>query len=153
MIEIKLFVRRAALAVAIALPCAVSLAAASQRPSGPTAVEVVIPDRFPSTEAFALVVRFAAPGKTDLVLLDARHATPQTLGAALALLRHLRATSPRPGHDVVTTVRGFATVRASAPRTAALEGVLRILNAQPTSRVGNLGTGRWVELPDATVAP
>lgn len=138
-------------AVVAVLVCGFAFTVAAQRRASGRTVQLAIPDRFPSREATALVVRFAAPGTADLVMLDGRSANPETLGAALAVLRRLRTSNPSPSHDVVTTVTGFATVRQSPARRAQLEETLRTLNARPSARIGNVGPGRWIELPEGTL--
>ncbi|HET6232341.1 MAG TPA: hypothetical protein VFE05_19860 [Longimicrobiaceae bacterium] len=115
-------------------------------------VDVVLPDSFPEPSAEVLVMRFES-GKTDVIVLPA-DATPQALGAGLALLRRERRTHARAEHDQVLIVQGFvAPSRLPAPTLEALASKLAEVRATPQSQVGNLGTGRWVELPDANVHP
>jgi hypothetical protein len=139
---------RAAVRAATLLAVATSAATAdAQRPID-SRVRVAIPDQFPLPDARALVLRYSLVDKADVIILHPAHATSETLSAALTLLRHLdKERPPAPGRYVVATLKGFAPL--GQPNPAALrqlENQLSALRAQPSSRIGNLGRGRWIEL-------
>lgn len=111
-------------------------------------LRVAIADRFPVPDARALIVRYASVARPDVIILEPSQATPEALAAALALLRGLdRERPPAPGRFVVATLKGFAPL--GEPNRAALNHLatqLSALRAQPPSRIGNLGRGRWIEV-------
>jgi hypothetical protein len=121
--------------------------AAAQR-SIDNRVRIALPDRFPLADARALVVRYSSIDNPDVIILDPAHATSETLSAALTLLRHLdKERPPAPGRYVVATLKGFAPLGHPDPAALRrLAGQLAALRAQPSSRIGNLGRGRWIEL-------
>jgi hypothetical protein len=135
---------RAMTLVAIAL----SATTAAAQPPIDTRVRVAIPDRFPLPDARALVLRYSSIDKPDVIILDPAHATSETLSAALTLLRHLyKERPPAPGRYVVATLKGFAPLGRRDPAVLRqFESQLSALRAQPSSRIGNLGRGRWIEL-------
>jgi hypothetical protein len=114
-------------------------------------VQVAVPDSFPAPGARALIVRYAT-GR-DLIILDRRHATPEVLAAAVALLKELRRTNQRLASTQVVTMQGFTPLGSGTGRSrAAYRAAIEALNRQPVTRIGNLGRGRWVALSDANFA-
>jgi hypothetical protein len=146
------FAMSLACAFALAAPLTLATGAASAQSSARRPVRVAVPDQFPSADARALVVRFASPEKGDVIVLKAADLTPETFVAAVALLRHLRKSVATTDRDEVVTVKSFASLRQDARLTSLLTTVLARLRAQPPAPIGNLGQGRWIDLPDAALA-
>jgi len=111
-------------------------------------IRVAVPDRFPVSDARALVVRYGSVARPDVILLNPRDVTSDAVAAALALLRRLDKERPlAPGRYSVATLKGFAPLGgANAVASRELGNQLALLRAQPRSRIGNLGPGRWIEL-------
>jgi hypothetical protein len=111
-------------------------------------VRVAIPDTFPLPDARALIVRYASDDRPDVIVLNPTAATPDALAAALALLHDLYKERPAaPGRYLVATLKGFAPLGDPNPATLRrLASQLSALRAQPPSRIGNVGRGRWIEL-------
>ncbi|MFN2565815.1 MAG: hypothetical protein ABR499_12530 [Gemmatimonadaceae bacterium] len=143
-------VTRAATGLALAAAIGVPVATAQSAPRRP--VRVAIPSKFPTPEARALVVRYAAPDEGDVIVLNDAGLTTESFHAALALLRHLRKSAPAPEQDVVATVKGFAPLRADSRLLSRLAALLAQLRSRPLVRIGNLGQGRWLELSDAALS-
>ncbi len=143
-------IARTAGALAVALVIGIPTAGAQSSQSRP--VRVAIPNQFPTSDARALVVRYASPDKGDVIILNAASLTPESFVAAVALLRHLRKAEPTPTQDIVATVKGFAPLgRGDTRLLQQLTAVLAQLRTQPLARIGNLGQGQWIELPDAAL--
>ncbi|HET6229085.1 MAG TPA: hypothetical protein VFE05_03335 [Longimicrobiaceae bacterium] len=107
-----------------------------------------MPDSFPAADVRILVMRFAS-GKPDVVMLNHATVDADALAAGMALLRNMRREDPRPATDVVAVVQGFAPGQPGAHAAPGWATRLAELQAQPRSRIGNLGAGRWIEMPDA----
>lgn len=116
-------------------------------------VLLIVPDSFPDASVKALVVRYASPTERELIVL--KKADAEYLAVALAVLRDMETKHGNLSRDQVIPVRGFAPVRKNAERgfLKKYDATIQKLLRQPRSRVGNLGTGRWIELPGATVQP
>lgn len=115
-------------------------------------VIVAVPEDFPEgmvpggPQENIVAVTLREPGQTDIVVLNREYATPAGLAAAIAGLKRGRARLPDPEKGVMVVTRAATQPRTSKARdvmVAALETVL----AQPPSRIGNLGPGRWFEFP------
>ena len=146
----------AVLAIAIASGAPAAAQGQARKP-----VVVALPDSFPETHeprgqitgVRGMVVRFASPGKRDMVILKHDDASPETLAAAINLLRRFRREVPNPQSDRVATLVDFVPPKLTPAAREALAARLRELNSQQASRVGNLGSGRWIEIPDAILNP
>lgn len=138
---------------AMMLPLAVlAFAAASpvhaQGFGGP--VVIAAPATFPRPTGRAVIYRFPQQ-LTDVIVLRASDGTADDLRVALVALRQLRKASPRTKQDQVTVVAGYLPLADAGPGVkAALAKRLSELQNQPVAQVGNLGPGRWIQLPDAT---
>jgi hypothetical protein len=148
------FAMRLARASALVVPLTFAMGAASAQSPARRPVRVAVPNEFPSADARALIVRFASAEKGDVIVLKETDVTPETFVAAVALLHHLRKSSAAPQYDEVITVQAFAPVGrgGDARLKARLAGVLAQLRAQPLARIGNLGQGRWIEVPEVALA-
>lgn len=132
---------------------------AGAQATGRKAVVLAIPEAFPQTREPSgmtttirgMVVRFASPDKPDMIILDRTDASPETLSAAIQLLAQFRRASPTPKHDRVATITGFVPPKLTPESRTKLNRALSVLHATQLSRVGNLGSGRWMELPDEVV--
>lgn len=150
MITTTRLITRSALLLVVML---LSAASAGAQPSlAKRSVIVAIPDSFPSSEGRALVMRFSDPGKKDAIILNRANATPEGLGSALLVLQKLRAVKDTPAQDQVITISGFVPPsRLSETAASKLHGKLKKLLDEPSSRIGNIGRGHWVELPDVQI--
>lgn len=117
-------------------------------------IRAAIPKEFPKPDASALIVRYADPGKGDVIVLNPARLTSESFRAAVALLRQIRKTDPPADQDVVVTVNGFAPLaRTDARFESRLNAILAQLRSQPVARVGNLGQGQWLEVSEAAITP
>jgi hypothetical protein len=116
-------------------------------------VQLVVPDSFPSQAGRAIVMRFAGARQSDVVVVNRSALSARTVAAAMALLRSLRRQIAQPPHDMLTLVDGFVEMpHANTREIAEWERAVDRLRAQRRSRIGNLGRGQWIELPNALVA-
>lgn len=130
----------APLVLALAIPAA---AAAQQRA---TSVRVALVDELPVHGARAVVVREGGAAGAMTILLTRASANPEMLAGALSLARRLRARSLEPTGRFVAPLAGAVRRRpASSDTERRLAALLHRLEEQPAVRIGNLGTGRWVE--------
>jgi hypothetical protein len=139
----------AILSLAITVPSRTAHAQSAHSP----AVIVAITDTLTSKDARAILLR--SPSRPeDIVIMRRATASPEVLGAALALVDRLRTEAPTPTNLELTTMQGGA---ARQPLTAARMGVLtatlRRLAEQPVVKFGNLGSGQWVRLVNTTAMP
>lgn len=113
-------------------------------------VIVLLPDVFPQstfpgapqTSVRLTIVR--EPGKTDVIVLNPAHATPDALGAALVMLRRHRTMLPDVAQPTAMQITEFPP-QARGRSQAAVSAVLQRLLAQPRSALGRLGRGRQIE--------
>jgi hypothetical protein len=146
---------RAALRVAL-LGCslaALALTAAAQAQGQEhRSVRIAVPDSFPGRHGEpAVVIRTAADPLTPVVLLNRATLSEGVVASALAtanLLLH------RPIKAGETQVMGIASLHQIRPMSESAHALgaryLRQLQAQPTTRIGNVGAGRWIEVPAPT---
>jgi len=135
-------------ALATALATSTTLLRAQQAATdNASRLTLAVVDSMPVATARAMVVR-KADGPT-LLVLDRRHATPETLGLALAVVKQVRRTPLAPGAQQVIPIQGgVATKAPSARRMAFLRAQLNSLYAKPVSPLGPLGRGRFMEFSD-----
>ncbi|HEX7052036.1 MAG TPA: hypothetical protein VF188_17645 [Longimicrobiales bacterium] len=140
-----------ALAVAVLVPVIRAVPALGQsgvmRP-----VIVAVPDVFPEEKVpgeprdNVVSVILRAPGQTDIVVLNGEYATPAGLAAAINGLKRSRVAMANPERGTLLVLR-----TASPPRSRRALGTmvaaLAKIRAQPPSRVGDIGRGRWFEFP------
>lgn len=141
--------RVARLATLAGLCLIASLSTPLRAQSRSEAALITVPDVYPADEGTGFVLRKA--GEKDLVVLNIERLDVPSLYAALAVLRRVRkGPGVAPGEAQVTMVQGFAPWQGRTPRAQpAIEQALRRLLDQPRVRIGNLGSGRWIELsPD-----
>jgi hypothetical protein len=116
-------------------------------------VIVAVTDTLNTSDAKAILVR-SSEKPEDIVILKRLAATPETLGAALALMDRLRADSPVPFQMQVATMQGGAPHQPLAgAELARLNRTLEHLAQRPTVNIGNLGLGQWVRIADTKSAP
>lgn len=111
------------------------------------AVQVALVDALSVPNARAELIRFAEPGRSDLILLRADAASVEDLAAALAALAAAESRRPtKPGTLSRTTIVSVGQIApgASGLRLQAGE-MLREVRRAPIARIGNLGRGRWSE--------
>ena len=131
-------------AIALVLVSSVTLSAQAARRNN---VTVALVDTLPVTTAKAVVVR-KADGST-LLALDRRHATPDLLGAGLAVVRHLRKQPLAAGQQQVVPIQGSVNTRTvSVARTQFLRNQFRALTARPHGTLKGLGQGRFLSVAD-----
>jgi hypothetical protein len=136
-----------ALATALASSSAVLRAQQGNTSRAPR-VTLAVVDSMPVATARAVVVR--KPSGETLLVLDRKHATPETLGLGLAVVKQV---SRRPltlgAQQVIPIQGGTATKAPSAKRIAFLRKQLNTLYAQRTGSLGGLGRGKFMEFRDA----
>jgi hypothetical protein len=143
--------KRSCRIVAAIVASLAALGAASRRAEaqaqGRPVVWIAVPDSFPAADVPALVVRTGARPQTPTVLVNKRDLRPETIMAALAAA-HVAIRGPiKPGETQVTGVSHFDRPRPMKPRTRELATRwVQQLQTQPVTRIGNLGTGRWIEV-------
>ncbi len=136
---------------AAALVPLLSLQAQAQVPRARAAkasrITLAVVDSMPVATAKAMLVR-KANGAT-LLVLDRRHATPETLGLGLAVLRRAERTTLEPGGQQVIPIQGgVPTVTPSARRMAFLRDRIAEVGARPHGALGALGRGKFIEFAD-----
>ena len=105
---------------------------------------VALVDEFPDLDARALVVRDRL---RDVVVLRPSDATPETLAMALFVLARARNRDPSPDAGQMLPITGFTlTAELSVRRHSRMTQALARLERRPSTRVGTLGTGRWIRL-------
>lgn len=130
--------------IALVLVSSVTVSAQQARRSN---VTVALVDTLPVTTAKALVVRKA--DGTTLVALDRRHASPELLGAGLAVVRQLRKQPAPAGQQQVVPIQGAVSARAMpAARQQFLRQQYRALSARPHGVLRGLGHGRFLTVSD-----
>jgi hypothetical protein len=112
-------------------------------------VAVAIPDVFPEAagqgpqeNVIAIILR--SPDHQDIVLLNRQHAAPTALASVISSLRRSRIATPNPGRGMMAVVRSGARPQAGRDN-ANFARVLQAVREQPSSRIGNVGDGRWLE--------
>lgn len=138
------------LLLALASAAPVGSSATAQQPVA-NPVVVILPDSFPQTtfpgapqsDARLMIVR--EPGKQDVIVLNAAHATPDALRFAFDALKMHRTRFPDIREPMAIRI---AELPAGIPRRspAAFAATLAQLRAAPVSQLGRLGRGRRIEL-------
>jgi hypothetical protein len=84
------------------------------------------------------------PGR-DIVLLRASELTPEALAMSLLVLDRVRESALEPGQGQLIPITGFVMTDPPADdyRTRLLGALDRLARA-PTSRIGTIGSGRWI---------
>jgi hypothetical protein len=110
-------------------------------------VTLAVVDSMPVATARAVVVRTVS-GQT-LLVLDRKHATPETLSLGLAVVKQVSRKPLALGAQQVIPIQGgIATKAPSAKRLAFLRQQLNTLYAQRTGTLGTLGRGKFMEFRD-----
>jgi type IV secretory pathway protease TraF len=135
-------------ALATALATSSSLLRAQQSNTSRTArLTLAVVDSMPIATARAMVVR--KPNGRTVLVLDRKHATPETLGLGLAVLKQVTRRPHTPGAQQVIPIQGgVATKAPSARRVAFLRKQLNTLYAKQPTTLGGLGRGKFMELSD-----
>jgi len=111
-------------------------------------ITLAVVDSMPVATARAMVVRKAS-GAT-LLVLDRKHASPETLGLGLAVLKKVSRKPLALGEQQVIPIQGgVATSAPSAKRIAFLRTQLNTLYAKQTASLGGLGRGKFMEFTDS----
>ena len=106
------------------------------------AVIVVVPDAFPAIDARAIVLR---ERDRDVLLLPPDGADVDALAVSLDALRRARQREASPSVGEMIPITGFAVTAEAAPgERARLSRVLERLERQPTTSIGDFGSGRWI---------
>ncbi len=123
---------------------------ASARAQDAAPVRIAVVQELNGIPGKALILR--APGEVDVVVLKATDANAEALGAALDQLLRLRVSAPAPQKTRLMALQGYAAYpwkNKGAERV--LTSMLHKLSREPLVNIGNLGQGRWIEIPDARV--
>jgi hypothetical protein len=129
-----------------------SARAGNSRTRASDRITLAIVDSMPVATAKALIVRKA--NGTALLVLDRQHASPETLGLGLAVLRTAARTALAPGAQQVIPIQGgVPTAAPSAKRMGYLRGQLAAVSARPRGTLGTLGSGKFVDITDERSAP
>jgi hypothetical protein len=111
-------------------------------------ITLAVVDSMPVATARAMLVRKS--GGTTLLVLDRKHATPETLGLGLAVLKQVSRKPLALGEQQVVPIQGgMATKAPSAKRVAFLRKQLNTLYAKQTASLGGLGRGKFMEFTDS----
>ena len=138
---------RTVLFCALLVACLFAVSGTPLTAQGARRVQVALVDSLSVPTARAEVLRFAEPGRADLILLRSGSATPEDLVAAIAQLRASAGRRPsRPGTVAITTIVGVgeAVPAADGLRLRAAK-MLAEVRRSPVARIGNLGRGKWSE--------
>lgn len=139
--------RLAILPVALALTALAPCELHAQR-IGERATVLAIADSLPVANSRAVVLFRARPTGQHVILVSPATATPETVGGALALLARLEREHAGDDLSAVVPVAGIASARPlAAARRNQLTAFIRDAEAQPRTRLGDAGVGRWVQLP------
>lgn len=126
----------------------------SANPSLPDRVIVAIPDSFPihllpDPEPSAVVgMIMRRPDLPPVIILERQRATAAILATAVEGLRRSREDLPAPERDILGLVKVSEPFDSARPLQA-LQAVLDQVHRREKAELGNLGTGRWMELPAA----
>lgn len=108
---------------------------------------LALPDVFPETSvdhAKAIIYR---TGEREIILINPSFATPETVAASLAVLKKVRKDRMERGLTEASVVTGLSPRKALPDlRRSAYSEVLAAVTSQPSSTLGNLGPGRWLEV-------
>ncbi|MFN0098912.1 MAG: hypothetical protein ACKVS7_09585 [Gemmatimonadaceae bacterium] len=113
-------------------------------------LQVALVEMLSAPNARAELVRFADPGRADLILLREGVATSADLAAALSAREAAEPRRPsRPGSVARTTIVGVGPQGPGLrDRMTRAEQMLREVRRSPVVRIGNVGQGRWSEFRD-----
>lgn len=125
-------------------------AALSQASRAPQPVILAIADSFPAHHGRAVIMRYPTASSEDVIILSSSDATPDALGAALQLLRRLRAKGA-PSNMQVVTMTGAQRVVVPPKVDRWLQKVIDRTLANQPKKLGNIGRGHWLELADARI--
>lgn len=128
-----------------------SAPAAAQRPDGP--VIVAITDTLPSRDARAVLMRYPRGSHRDIIILKRDEASVELLGGVLAMLEQRRVKGRKDAQQEVVTIQGVAIDAVPAAILPVLKATLELLSKQPEARIGNLGRGRWLQMPGTRKKP
>lgn len=140
------------LAALLALASLSMPAAVHAQDAAAPAVVLALADSLPVANARAVVLFRSRPTGQHVIVLSTTTATPETIGGALALVARLQREHANDDLSAVVPISAIAPRRSlSASRQSQLASYLSTLRAQPRTRLGNVGTGRWVELRAAAL--
>lgn len=138
-------------ALAAMVACWSTTALAQTSRTGPGSDDspiLALADSMPMKGARAIVLFRAQPTGRNIIVLPGQSARAVDVGAALALLARLQREHAGDNNSVVVPVSGMTPTRPIAgARVAAWDAILRRARERPVSRLGNIGAGRWLELP------
>lgn len=139
-----------------AFGAAILLAAApppAYHAAGPDLVTIAIPDQFPDrfipdNQAGTFVAAILRrPGENDVIMLNSDFATAESLASAIEGLRQSRHQYTAPTRAMTGLVKSVDP--AIGRPLVALREILDELGDRPKSAKGNLGYGRWMDVPAA----
>ncbi len=133
--------------LAVVATFATNLAAQAERSSRSLIVAIV--ESLPIADAKAVVIRSAASGKEDVIIMKQSEATALTLAMALERLAGWRAAKAVKGEQQILAVTGIRSYDRQLPvLEKKFAPLMRRLARQPTAQIGNAGRGKWIRLSD-----
>jgi hypothetical protein len=98
-------------------------------------------------------MRYPREPHRDIIILKAEGASAELLGGALAMLEQRRAKGRKDAQQEVVTIQGVAIDAIPARVAPVLKAALERLSQQPVVHIGNLGRGRWLQMPGTRKMP
>lgn len=123
---------------------------AAQQPRA--TVRIAVPDSFPArSQPPALLLRSGTDPLNPVILLNKAKLDEQVIAAALVAADVVRRQSIEPRQTQVIALATFKRARPlSAHAHAVAADYLRQLRTRPVTRIGNIGPGRWIQVPAPT---
>ena len=134
--------------LAVAVAGARPLAAQQPHPM----VRIAVPDSFPTrSQQPALLLRTGTDPLEPVILLNKAKLDEDALAAALVAVDVLLRQPIDPRQTQVVNLAMFKHARpVNSPARALAAGYLKQLRTRPVTRIGNIGRGRWMQIPAPT---
>ena len=109
------------------------------------ATVLAIAASLPVTGAKALVFFRSKPTGQHVIVMSARGANEQLVGASLSLIKSLERKSENASYSAVIPISDLVPTRShSQDEEAHWKRQLAQVRSRPVTKIGNLGMGRWV---------
>ena len=115
-------------------------------------VRIAVPDSFPLRAAEpAMLLRSGTDPFEPVILLNKAKLDEETIAAALTAVGVLLRQPIEPRQTQVIRLATFKHARpVNSPARTLAAGYLRQLRTRPVTRIGNIGQGRWIQVPAPT---